>query len=54
MLASMFVLSAVSSDFTLWKTQIDGCCHGFVKLMVPQMFSCSFWCLLLGCSEHLS
>lgn len=44
----MFDLSAVFSDFTLWKTQIVGCCHKFLKLMVPQMVFVLFLVSMFG------
>lgn len=53
-LARMLDLSAIISDFTLWKARVNGSCHTFVKLLVPQTFVCVSWCLLLGCTERVS
>ena len=54
MLARMLDLSAIFSDFTLWKAWVNGSCHTFIKLLVPQTFVCASLCLLLGCTERVS
>lgn len=52
--ARVLDISAIFSDFILWKAWVNGSCHTFIKLLVPQTFECAFWCLLLGYTEPVS